>query len=114
MIHRSLTPFACECPTGDNPSAPVRLRGLVSLVAVISLLAGCGEADDLERASSQTFDRAKQECTIASIRRLARTYGGDPGDPVSVAQAYAEATAQEGVQLDAQNGCLEALDAEIP
>lgn len=59
-----------------------------------------------------TYRRAKEECGLFSARDLADTYGGDPSDIGSVAEAYAAATTQPGVQVVATQGCLAALAAK--
>jgi hypothetical protein len=48
-------------------------------------------------------------CATASIRQLARTYGGDVSDPSSVAAAFARASYRPSQRDVAQASCLAAL-----
>ena len=55
-----------------------------------------------------TYKLAYSDCQILSIQELSQAYGGDPGDPASVARAYA-ASAHASNAVPATQGCLDAL-----
>lgn len=103
-------------------SAPLRLI----LIGLVAALAGCGGGDtpsltletttgsddaasEFFQTSNRTHQRAEQECSTFGAEGIAKTYGGQVGDNLSLALAYAEATTQKDFQADAEEGCLAGL-----
>jgi hypothetical protein len=64
-----------------------------------------GFSDPIDRLS---YKLAYADCRTLGIDELTRSYGGDPSDPPSVAQAYVTA-ANPSRAVAALQGCLDAL-----
>lgn len=56
---------------------------------------------------SPAYSESRELCALFSASEVAAEYGGNPADPASVAQAYAETSYQPAFQADAEVGCLE-------
>ncbi len=79
------------------------MRRLAPAVLAL-LLVGCGGEKQGPYATGQDL------CSVSSVRQVAEEYGGQAGDPESVARAYAADAFDGEARTDARRGCLAAFE----
>lgn len=100
-------------------------RWALLIGVVAAAFAGCGEDSEpaVERSPagsegagesrSDLYDRARADsrviCESSTPREIAGAYGGEVGDPSSLAQAYATESYVPDAADSAEVGCLEGL-----
>jgi hypothetical protein len=98
-----------------------RRRAIAAAMLACLALTGCGDDEPASEpagdggsgfdksAERDAFRDSKQNCGAFSVEQVAREYGGDPSNPLSVATAYAEEAYVGRFQGAARDGCLEGL-----
>jgi hypothetical protein len=108
-----LLSVACGAPSaGRPPPSPVRTGVAAASSSTSPSTSYSPTYPGLDQFSDPidklSYKLAYTDCLTLGIGELSRSYGGDPADPASVAQAYA-ATTHASRAGPASQGCLDAL-----
>jgi len=101
---------ALGCGSEDTASQPAKSITTVEPAPSVEPPAVAPEAKPRARAlRPKAYRDSKDVCGVFSAKQLAKEYGGDPSDPASVANAYADQSYRPAVRSDAASGCLAGL-----